>query len=387
MTKDRPTIMETEEAWHQTDRLHASTGKGDPFAAAIRATRMPMIITDPRQDDNPIVFANEAFLSLTGYERHELIGRNCRFLQGPGTDRADVSRLRAAIAAERDIAVDLLNYRKDGSTFWNALYCSPVSDEKGEVQFFFASQLDVSDRKETERRIEAARDHFEALFQERARAFDEAMATLQETNVKLKQALDTQTALVHEVDHRVKNNLQMVSSLVLLQSRAIPDEAIKRSLMEMLSRIEALGTVHRRLYQSDDVTRFDVGEFVRDLVTDLVGVATRDRVRIRFDLDSITVAAEDAAPLALIINEVATNCLKHAFPDQRSGTLGIGVKIGDKRLMITIADDGVGENVTGLSDKSFGTSLIATLSRQLKGTVVWTNNNPGTKVTIDVPIR
>ena len=379
--------MEAEEAWHQTERLHAGTGKGDPFAAAIRATRMPMIITDPRQQDNPIVFANDAFLRMSGYEREEVMGRNCRFLQGPDTDRIGIARVRNAVETRSDVSVDLLNYRKDGTTFWNALYVSPVSDEQGELQFFFASQLDVTDRKESEKRIEAARDHFEALFQERAAAVELAMHDLQTTNDRLKLALDTQTALVHEVDHRVKNNLQMVSSLVLLQSRTITDEPTRRSLMEMLSRIEALGTVHRRLYQSDDITRFDVGEFVRDLVGDLVGVSTRERVQTIFDIETITVPAEEGAPLALIINEVTTNCLKHAFPDQRSGTLRVSVKTGGGRLIIVVADDGIGEDVSGVSNKSFGTTLIATLSRQLKGKVIWANNSPGTSVTIDVPIR
>lgn len=74
---------EPADAWHMTDDLHAEHGKGDPFAAAIRATRMSMIITDPRRPDNPIVFVNDAFLRLTGYERREVMGRNCRFLQGP----------------------------------------------------------------------------------------------------------------------------------------------------------------------------------------------------------------------------------------------------------------------------------------------------------------
>ena len=378
--------METEDAWHQTDRLHAGTGKGDPFAAAIRATRMPMIITDPRQADNPIVFANDAFLHLTGYERDELIGSNCRFLQGPETNTADVDRVRAAIQDRHDISVDLLNYRKDGSTFWNALYISPVVDEAGELHFYFASQVDVSGRKEAESKLEAARDHFEKMSEQRTREFHDALGALQAANAKLEQSLETQTALLHEVDHRVKNNLQMVSSLVLLQSRSIPDNAVKASLMDMLARIEALGTVHRRLYQSDDVTRFDVGEFVRDLVTDLSGVGAQDRVKLVFDLDPVTVAAEHAAPIALVVNEVATNAFKHAFPDQRMGTLSAQVQNGPDRFRIVISDDGVGEDVSGLPNGSFGTSLIRTLSRQLKASVAWTNNVPGTRVTIDIPM-
>ena len=130
---------------HVLDNLKADSHPGDPFAAAVRATRMPMIVTDPRQFDNPIVFANDSFLKLTGYTRMDVTGRNCRFLQGPETDSEAVDRLREAIRQETDIQVDLLNYRKDGSTFHNALYVGPVRDAAGKVVYFFASQFDVSE--------------------------------------------------------------------------------------------------------------------------------------------------------------------------------------------------------------------------------------------------
>ena len=84
----------------------------DIFFAAIQTTRMPMIVTDPQQQDNPIVFANNAFLQMTGYGREELVGRNCRFLQGPETDRDTVTEVREAIAARQEVAVEILNYRK-----------------------------------------------------------------------------------------------------------------------------------------------------------------------------------------------------------------------------------------------------------------------------------
>ncbi len=378
--------MESSDAWHQTERLHAGTGKGDPFAAAIRATRMPMIVTDPRQPDNPIVFSNDAFLKLTGYSRAECLGRNCRFLQGPDTDRAAVDKVREAVLQSRDISIDLLNYRKDGSRFWTALYVSPVIDERGDVLFFFASQVDVSERKDAERSVQAAKDHFERVFQERSRDLESTLRDLRETNAKLEQAVETKTALLHEVDHRVKNNLQMVSALILLQSRTIADEGTRRSLREMLSRIEALGTVHRRLYQSDDVTRFDVGAFLRDLVHDLVGIEARDRIVVDYALSAVEIAAEHAAPVALIVNEVVTNALKHAFPDGRKGTLRVALQVIDDLMRIGICDNGVGEGVTGMSKASFGTSLVRTLGRQLKATVTWADNHPGTRVTIDVPV-
>jgi len=124
--------------------------RGDVFAAAINMTRMPMIVTDPNQPNNPIVFANKAFLDLTGYELDEIIGRNCRFLQGARTDRETIAELRDAIAAHRGCSVEVLNYKRDGTPFWNALFVGPVFDADGNLLYFFASQLDVTRRRTSE---------------------------------------------------------------------------------------------------------------------------------------------------------------------------------------------------------------------------------------------
>lgn len=122
--------------------------RGSVFFAALEMTRMPMILTDPRQDDNPIVFANNAFLDLTGYEAAEIAGRNCRFLQGADTDPDAVAELRRAIGAREAIALEILNYRRDGSAFWNAVFVGPVYGPDEELLYFFASQLDVTARRE-----------------------------------------------------------------------------------------------------------------------------------------------------------------------------------------------------------------------------------------------
>src|SRR4051794_13572437 len=124
--------------------------KSDIFFAAVETTRMPMIVTDPRQPDNPIIFANRAFLAMSGYTPEELIGRNCRFLQGPETDRESIAQVRSAIAEKREFATEILNYRKNGSTFWNALFVSPVYNADGELVYYFGSQLDVSRRRDAE---------------------------------------------------------------------------------------------------------------------------------------------------------------------------------------------------------------------------------------------
>jgi PAS domain S-box-containing protein len=130
--------------------------RGTVFFAALQMTRMPMILTDPRQDDNPIVFANKAFLDLTGYEEGEIVGRNCRFLQGPDTDRETVRDIRDAVAAHEAISTEILNYRRDGSSFWNAVFIAPVYDDDGTLIYFFASQLDVTRRRSSEQAFRQA---------------------------------------------------------------------------------------------------------------------------------------------------------------------------------------------------------------------------------------
>ena len=366
-------ILRSERA---AEELAAEHGAGDPFAAAIRATRMAMIVTDARQADNPIIFANDAFLALTGYKRDEVIGRNCRFLQGPDTDPAGVETLRAAIAKGEDIALDILNYRKDGSTFWNALYLSPVRGKTGEILYFFASQLNVSDKKRVEFELGDTRERLEAAVE--ARTAD------------LTRALEQKTALLHEVDHRVKNNLQLISSLLLLQTRRVTDPGVKNSLRGMLERVSAIATVHRRLFQSEDVERFDVSAFVRDLVSDMMGAARRDDIKVSLDLERIDIAASKAAPLALVISELFSNALRHAFPpealDGRTGEILVRITRQDAEFRIEITDNGVGTG-NSASSGGFGLTIVQLLCQQLKARSETTPADPGTRVVVHLPVN
>lgn len=132
------------------DPVLPNDASSDIFFAAVKTTRMPMIVTDPRRQDNPVIFCNDAFIHMSGYPEHEIVGRNCRFLQGPETDREAVALVGRAIERREEVSVEILNYRKNGSTFWNALFVSPVFDETGTLIYFFASQLDVSRRREAE---------------------------------------------------------------------------------------------------------------------------------------------------------------------------------------------------------------------------------------------
>jgi PAS domain S-box-containing protein len=123
---------------------------------ALAAAAEGVTIADARLPDNPLIYANAGFERLTGYSVEEVLGRNCRFLQGPDTDRDTLERLRSAIRQRQPCTVQLLNYRKDGTTFWNRLSITPVRDASGEVTHFIGVQSDVTDQKNTEERLQTA---------------------------------------------------------------------------------------------------------------------------------------------------------------------------------------------------------------------------------------
>lgn len=305
------------------DKLVASHVREDPFAAAFKATRMPMIVTDPNQQDNPIIFCNEAFERLPGYSNEELVGFNCRLMQGPETDPDTVTSIREAVADGRDVAVDILNYRKDGNTFWNALFISPVRDEDGRIVYFFSSQLDFSNVKGKEAELAAARHKAE-----------EAVA---KRTSDLQASLAARSLLVHEVDHRVKNNLLTMASIVKMQARLTQDAGQRQALMSVLNRIEAISTVQRKLFTTDDVARFDIAEFARELATDLVGALRRDDVVLTLDLSPVYVPAVKASPLSLIVNELVGDAVLRGL-GECGGEIHIVVKRRNGHFLIRVED-------------------------------------------------
>ena len=138
------------------------SGVDELTARALIASSISFTISDPRRPDDPLVWVNPAFERMTGYAAHEVVGRNCRMLQGPGTDRAAVRRLREALQRGEGVRAELLNYRKDGSPFWNSFTISPVLDGEGELTHFVGVQTDVTARViagiEYERLLAAERD-------------------------------------------------------------------------------------------------------------------------------------------------------------------------------------------------------------------------------------
>lgn len=139
----------------------------------IASSKVAAVVSDPRQPDNPIVACNEAFIQLTGYPREEILGRNCRFLRGERTEPEQTAMLREAVANSRPVMVELINYRRDGTPFRNAVMIAPLFDERGELAYFLGSQMAIDDSGAS--RHEQARALVEGLSR-RQRQILEALA-------------------------------------------------------------------------------------------------------------------------------------------------------------------------------------------------------------------
>ncbi|KAL6851462.1 hypothetical protein ACP4OV_020395 [Aristida adscensionis] len=160
--------------------------QGIDLATTLERIEKNFVITDPRLPDNPIIFASDSFLELTEYTREEILGRNCRFLQGPETDMATVDKIRVAIREQKEITVQLINYTKSGKKFWNLFHLQPMRDQKGELQYFIGVQLDGSDHVEPLRNRLSENTELESAKVVKATAenVDEAVRELPDPNLK-----------------------------------------------------------------------------------------------------------------------------------------------------------------------------------------------------------
>nr|AML79549.1 putative LOV domain-containing protein [Cyrilla racemiflora] len=180
MTKD----IERIDSWDRAERQR-DIRQGIDLATTLERIEKNFVISDPRLPDCPIIFASDSFLELTEYTREEILGRNCRFLQGPETDRATVSKIRDAIREQREITVQLINYTKSGKKFWNLFHLQPMRDQKGELQYFIGVQLDGSDHVEPlrNRLSENAEQKSVKLVKATAENVDEAVRELPDANL------------------------------------------------------------------------------------------------------------------------------------------------------------------------------------------------------------
>lgn len=211
--------------------------------------------------------------------------------------------------------------------------------------------------------------------------------------VKAKNELIRKTAaqkdlLLKEIHHRVKNNLQLISSLLNLQSRYIKDEKARQVSMEGKTRVRAMSLIHQFLYQKDDLMHLSLDEYFRKLVRELLEIYHRstDEIQVKFDIAQIDLDVDRVIPLGLIFNELMTNVLKYAFPGDKSGKVWVSLIQENEKLILEVKDNGVGIKTEQLSSNndSFGFTLIEALLSKWKGKLEVIAEN-GTNIRITIP--
>lgn len=204
---------------------------------------------------------------------------------------------------------------------------------------------------------------------------------------ELRRLLGERTLLLEEVNHRVKNSLQQVASVIRLQSRTVSHEGARQALDDALSRIMAVGRVHEQLYRGGGVGKFDAGEYAGVLARELVDSMGRDDIDLQLELTPGELDLSRAVPLALILNELITNALKYGCPPDTNGCIRVGFDAEGSQYRLTVADQGPGiqAGFNPESSKSLGMRVIQALARQLNGRLVVEEPAVGAKFAVVFP--
>lgn len=354
--------------------------QGGFFVEAVRVTRMPMIVTDATLPGNPIIFANEAFVRLSGYAPEELNGQDPHFMNGSGTDPAVILQYEAAMKAGCEETIELVQYRKDGTPFRAMLYATPLDDGQGTVLHHFMSYLDISRRFEAEEDLRLLTCELEAKVAERTRE-------LQLANKVLTSLVVDKEMLLAEVNHRAKNSLSIASALLSVQGRRQPNPAVKALFKETQDRLMAMARVHDLLSKSETSQRVDLAIYLGDLCEALRPITEQDEcIGLRSSADDgIFVHADIAIPLGIVMTELITNAVKYAFPHPDCGTITVEARRQEAgRVCLTVSDDGRG--MSGVREGALGFGIVEALVRQIDGEMS-VESSPGVTVAILFPLQ
>jgi len=254
----------------------------------------------------------------------------------------------------------------DGTYRWLYDNGKPLFTPEGEFAGYIGSCYDIHDRRMAEEEIRRLNADLEKRVSERTEDLQHALT-------RIEKSLHEKEILLREVHHRVKNNFQIILSLLSLQSRSTGDEKFSRGMQESQNRIRAMAFVHEKLYTSADLSRIDLEGYVKYLTKQLFtffGVRPAT-VSLNLDINNIFSDINTAIPLGLIINELVSNSLKHAFPHGRTGQITIIILDDPKELILTYQDNGIGfsKGFDWQTAESLGFKLIRVLVDQLDGTI------------------
>jgi PAS domain S-box-containing protein len=288
-----------------------------------------------------ITYANDRFARISGYTREELLGRNHRLINSGYHSQEFFRELWQTIASGKVWRGEIMNRAKDGSNYWVDSTIVPFLDANGKPAQYVAIRSDITDRK---------RDH-EALLG----------------------SLRDKEALLREVHHRVKNNLQVITSLLRLESMRIDQPDTRTVLKDMQGRIRSMALLHEAIYSSDTFAQVDLEQYLTQVAKQLFRSAALQpgNVKLVLDVAPVLLGLDQAILCGLIVNELASNCLKHAFPGGLTGEVRIALTVdgNDSRLQLGVSDSGIGlpADFAEIRGRSLGLQLVSDLVSQLQG--------------------
>ena len=307
-----------------------------------------------------IINWNRSAEMIFGYSATEAINRHAMDLIVPSTAKKELQEVMDLLKLGQGGTFSTNeNNTKDGRIIHCEWYNTPLVDNKSSVFGIASLVLDISDRKQAEEKIKAS---------------------LREKNI-----------LIDEIHHRVKNNMNVISSLLKLQANSIEDERTRDILKESQSRVYAMSAIHETLHGSENLSEIDLKNYLTRITTSVFQASFTDskKVKLMNDIKEIPISINQASPLGLVINELLSNSLKYAFPDDREGEIKVSMKKLGNALELIIMDDGVGmaDGLDWKNSNTLGLKLIRTLvENQLDGTIDMESNN-GTKFTIKFNIE
>ena len=330
---------------------------------------------------------NPGMESMTGIKKSKTLGRSAfevlPFLKEIGEDKYFYETLEGNYVIAKDRWFNIPETGKNG--YFEAYY-SPIFNSNQEVVGGIAIVRDSTQRKYALEALERTKEELEKRVIERTAALSRVNENLrseikerEKAQAQINESLQEKLVLLREIHHRVKNNLQVISSLLNLQSGYIEDQKSLEIFRESQTRVRSMALIHEKLYQSKDLNKIEFAEYINSLTKDLFSSYNIDseKIKLKCDLEGIYLEIDTAILCGLIINELISNSLKHAFPDGRGGEVVIDLKKdANEKYTLFVRDNGVGfpKNLDFRNTDSLGLQLVTTLTDQLNGTIELQSN-------------